>query len=147
MPWPFALKATQPTRIGSKVLKEIICFTVGFYQGFFTIGAGTGHAVFHAEDAFVTLLIDMFENVMVIHFTGAGFFAAGVVADLQIGDMVPGAIQVGDEVAFVALHMVHVEEILTGGAIDGLADHIRLIGMAEKELGGIAKGFEYHDQP
>src|SRR6185437_12856770 len=128
---------TKKTAI--KFLYKIIGLAVSFYQCFFSFGAGAGHAMLHAEDAFVSLVIDMAEDIVIVHLARTRLFAAGVVADLQIGDVFPGPVEIGDQIAFVAMHVVHVEEILARRAIDGFTDHKGLVGVPEEEIGCIAE--------
>ena len=94
--------------VGPCVGSEVVDFSVGVDYGAFAFFAGLGVAVFHADDAGVAFGVDVFEYVFVVYFAGGGLFAAGVVADLEVGDLVVGFVDVGDEVAFGDLLVVEV---------------------------------------
>ncbi|MFT6574066.1 MAG: hypothetical protein ACJA16_002255 [Akkermansiaceae bacterium] len=72
--------------------------------------------MFHAIDEFLFCLVEFFLDMRGylggIDFAGAGFLAAGVVAGLEVGDFVPGEVDVGDEVSFGDLLVVDVAEDL-----------------------------------
>jgi len=70
--------------------------------------------------------VDVFEDIFVVDFAGGGFFPTGVVADLEAADFRPGAVDVGNEVAFGDLLVIDVEEDFAAGVVDGLADHVGL---------------------
>jgi len=90
--------------------------------------------------------MNVLENIFVIHFTGARFFSSGVVTDLEIGNMIPRSINVIDDVSFIALHVIHVEQNFARRTVHCLADHKRLIGMTKKQIRRITQWFEYHNQ-
>ena len=119
-------------------LQETVRFAVGLDKGHLTFLTRFGVTVLHAEDAFITLCVYMFENILVVHFSGGGFFSTGIVTYLQVTDLIPRLIEVIDNIAFVPLHMVHVEQELATGAANRLADHIGLVGMTEEEIGVVA---------
>ena len=80
----------------------------------FAFFAGFGIAVFHATYTFEALVVQPFEDVEVVDFTRAGLLAAGIVADLDIGDFVPAGLHHVDEVAFIALHVEEVVKDFAG---------------------------------
>src|SRR5262249_30181281 len=75
----------------------------------------------------------------------AGFITAGVVTYLKVADLTIGVIDQADDIPLVALYMIHVEQDLTGWAVDGPADGIGLIGVPEKEVRSIAQRLQHHD--
>ena len=83
--------------------------------------------MFHTHYAFVALLMNEFKNVFIIHLTRARLFAARVIAYLDISYFILCSFQVADDVAFIALHVVHIEEKLTGRTVQRFAYGIRLI--------------------
>ena len=83
---------------------------VGVDHGLLAFGPRLGVAVLHADDALKALLVDVLEDVAVIDFAGARLFAARIVARLQVGDLVPAGIKVGDEVTLGDLLVVEVEQ-------------------------------------
>ena len=78
-------------------------------------------------NAFVAFIIKMFEDILIIHFTSSRFIPARVVTNLEIGNLVPALINIADNIPFIALHVIHIEEDLAGGAANRLADHIGLV--------------------
>src|SRR5688500_12497442 len=56
--------------------------------------ARPGVAMLHAEHAVEPLATDMAKEILVVHLAGAGLLASRVVADLEIGDLAPGNIDV-----------------------------------------------------
>ena len=63
----------------------------------------------HPVNAGKAFVVDVGEHPFVVDLSGRWFFAAGVVADLVVGDFVPGSVDVGDEVALLDLLVVDVE--------------------------------------
>ena len=95
----------------------------------------------HAEDAGVTLAVDVAEDVPVVQLAGGGLLAARVVALLEVADLVPRAVDVGDDVPLRDLLVVHVEEDLAGGAPDRAADLEGLGDLREEKAGVVLHGF------
>jgi hypothetical protein len=58
---------TTPYR-DSSLLLEIIRFAVSFYQSYFTFFSFSGNTVLHTHNALESFLMDMAENIPVIHF-------------------------------------------------------------------------------
>ncbi len=104
--------------------------------------------MFHAHDHVFGLAGDVFEDVLVVHFSGEGFLAAGVVALLEVGDLRPSGVDIGDDIAFGDLLVIHIEEDFAGGRIDGLTDLKRLGDFGEEHPGVVTgvEGFENHDE-
>ena len=103
----------------------------------------------HADDAGEALVVDVAEDVLVVDLAGGGLVAAGVVASLEVSDLVPGTVDVGDEVALGDLLVVEVVEDLARGAADSAADHVGLGDLGKEELRVVApvvQGFEDHHQ-
>ena len=64
--------------------------------------------MFHAHDAIVASTVHVLEHVGVVDLAGARLTSAGIVADLEVGDVVPGGIHVVDEIALGRLLVVEV---------------------------------------
>src|SRR5690606_23201102 len=96
--------------------------------------SGRGVAVFHAHDTTVPFVVDVLEDILIVDLARSRFFSSGVVPYLKVGDLIPAKIDVGNEVTFVALHMVDVVENFAGRRIDRLAYHITLVRMAKEEI-------------
>ena len=60
---------------------------------------------------------------------------ARVIANLEITDLVPCSIYVINDIAFVALHVIHVEKKFARWTIDRFAYHESLIAVAKKQVG------------
>ena len=105
--------------------------------------------MFHAHDALEVLGFQVLEDLAVVDFAGAGFFAAGVVSTLEIRDLGPAVIDVGDEISLGDLLMVNVEEDFAGRAVDRAADGVGLVGFLEPSatvVGVFVERFEDHDE-
>ena len=95
---------------------------------------GVAIAVLHAEHAVEPLAPDVPEEIPVVHLARARLLAARVVADLEIRDLAPRVVDVRDDVALVALHVVHVVEDLARRAIYRAADRVRLVRGAQEQV-------------
>src|SRR5258707_12930289 len=87
---------------------EFVAVPVSLYPRHFSFLARMGGPVFHAQHSPVALLVNVFENIPVIHFPGGRFITSGVITDLKIADLAVGMVDVAYKVALVALYMVHV---------------------------------------
>src|SRR5690606_31831321 len=105
---PGAAVGMTPYRDSSSLL-EIVGFAISFHQSYFTFFSFSGDSVLHTHNALKSFLMDMPENIPVVHFTRGGLVAARIIPNLEIGDLVPAAVDVVDDITFVALHMVHIE--------------------------------------
>ena len=125
--------------------KKIIGFAVGFYQAQLSILPRLGCAVFHAQHAFVTFVVNVLKDIPVVHLAGARLVTTWIIPDLEIGDLAIAKIHVMDQVAFVPLDMVHVEEDLAGWTVHRSADGEGLVRMAEEQIRRVAERFQHHD--
>src|SRR5687768_14120944 len=106
-------------------LKIIRC-DVGVDDGALALFAGLRVTVLHADDAGEAFRVEVAEYIPVVDLARRGLASAGIVTDLDVGDLVPGGVDVRDQVAFRDLLMVRVEQDLARWAADGFADHVRL---------------------
>src|SRR5262245_57874830 len=107
-------------------------------------------AVFHPHHAFESLSVNVFEDVAVIHLARRRLLPARVVADLEIGDLLPGQVDVRDDIPFGNLLMVHVVKNLDRRAVDSAAYLIGLSDLVQEEPRMIAARVEWlhhHHQP
>jgi len=58
-------------------------------------------SMFHTQNALVAFIVEMFENIFVIHFAGCWFFAAGVITNLQVTNFFPRCINIVNDISFV----------------------------------------------
>src|SRR5512138_1493905 len=91
---------------------ERVRFDIGIDQGAFTVLAWMRIAVLHAEHAGESSSMNMAEEIPIVHLPGSRFLAPRVVADLEVSDLAPRAIDVRDDVAFFSLHVIHVVQDL-----------------------------------
>jgi hypothetical protein len=126
-----------------------IDLAVGLDQAQLTCLAGLADAVLHAEDAVKALGVDVLENIQIVDLPGGGFPATRVVADLKVGDLVPGPINIGDEIAFGNLLVIKVVQDFARGAADRLAERIGLGDVLQEAPGvvHVVEWFEHHDDP
>ena len=103
-------------------------------------------AMLHAEHAVETLAADVPEEIPVVHLAGARLLAPGIVADLEVRDLAPGMIDVRDDVALVALHVIHVVEDLAGRTIYRAADGVRLVRGAQEQVRVVRQRLEHHGE-
>ncbi len=108
-------------------LRKRIAFPICFDQGNLTFFARFGVAMFHTHDTTEALVVDVFEDVFVIHFSGGRLFSARIVSNLEISNLTPAFFNVWNNVSFVSLHVVHVEENFARRTIYRPADFIGLI--------------------
>ena len=66
-------------------------------------------AVFHSKNTRISLALNKAEDIVVIDFTRAGFLPSGVVANLEISDLIPACFNVWDQVSFLNLLVVDIE--------------------------------------
>ena len=69
------------------IQSKIVGPAVGVEEFDFAFFSALGFAVFHSHDHVFGFAGDVFEDVLVVHFPGEGFLAAGVVALLEVGDL------------------------------------------------------------
>ena len=113
------------------------------------LAAALALAVLHAQHALIALAVEVPEDVLVVDLAGAGLLAPGIVADVERRDLVPGPVDVGDEVALGDLLVVQVVDDLDRGAVDGLADLIGLRDLLEEQarmVGPPVQGLDHDDQ-
>ena len=131
-----------------KLHDEAVHFPVSRNEGLFSFLAGLGVAVLHAPNKFFVcgfcLLVHVFEYFFVVDLSGGGFLSAGVVTNLEVSNFIPAPVDVRDDVPFVFLHMVDVEQDFAGGTINRLADHIRLVRVAKKQVRRVAERLQHH---
>src|SRR5690606_5749555 len=129
-------------------ISKPITLSIGPDHGLFTFPAGAGISVFHAHDAGIPFLVDVPKDVLIIDLSGGGFLSARVVPYLEIGDLLPRGIDIGNQVAFLDLLVVNVEKDLAGRTVHGLADLEGLGALGEEESGMVAEvqRFQHHDQ-
>ena len=68
----------------------------------------------HPHDSHVAkaLAVEVAEDVGVVDLARRGLVAAGVVADLKVGDLAPGMVDVGDQIALGDLLVIEIVEDL-----------------------------------
>ena len=64
--------------------------------------------MFHSQYAFIAFFVNVFENVFIVYLAGAGFFTAGVIANLIVSYFVINQIEGRDDIALVALYVLHI---------------------------------------
>ena len=108
-------------------LRKRIAFPVCFDQGYFTFFARFEVAMFHTHDTTVAFVVNVFEDVFVIHFAGGRLFSAGIVSNLEVNNLIPAFFNVWNNVSLVSLHVVHVEQNFARRTVYRPADSIGLI--------------------
>ena len=79
-------------------LSKPVRFNVGFDQCLFSCMPRIGNAVFHSKDALKFVGMDVSEDITVIDFTRARFFASRVVANLEVTNLIPTFVDVGNQI-------------------------------------------------
>src|SRR5690554_796959 len=82
--------------------------------------------MFTAKYTFVTFVINMFEYVSVVNFSGSGFFSSRIITDMESTYLVPGTIDIGNDITFSYLLVIHIIDDLTGRAVYCTTYHIGL---------------------
>ena len=93
--------------------------------------------------------MDVPEHVPVVDFARSGLISAGIVPDLEVGNFVPGRINVGDQVPLGDLLVVDVVQDFAGRTRHGLADQVGLGSGGQKHAGVVPECVERlqdHDQ-
>src|SRR6186713_669909 len=102
--------------------------------------------MFHTHDTTVALVVDVFEDVFVIHFSGGRLFSTWIVSNLEVSNFIPAFFNVWNNVSLVSLHVVHVEQNFARRAVYRPAYSIGLVRASQEKLWRIAQGFQHHDQ-
>ena len=124
-----------------------IHFAVGFQQDCFSFLPLFAFAVFHAEYTVISLAVDMFEDVKVINLTCGRFLSSGIIPDMESTDIIPGHVNVGNDIPFGDLLMVHIIDNLTGGMVNGLTDHVCLRDGGQEKPRVVGMGIQrFHDK-
>src|SRR5690606_4340233 len=105
-------------------------------------------AVFHPDNAGKSFPVNVLEHAPVVDLAGSRFVPSRHVAYLEICNLVPGSVDVRDDIALGDLLVIHVEQDLAGGAVDRFADHVGLWYFGEKHAGMIeeVQRFQHHDE-
>ncbi len=91
----------------------------------------------HPEDAGEASLMNVPEHVGKVDLAGRGLVPPRIVTDLEVGDLVPRAIDVRDEVALGDLLVIEIVEDLHRGAADGPAAwHVPIIDNTSGRIKG-----------
>ena len=90
----------------------------------------------HADNQIAAFFLltfgDRLKYIRVVDLTSSRFFASGIVASLKVTNLVPSAVDVGDQVSFADLLVVDVKQYLATWRINGSADCVSLIGIAQE---------------
>src|SRR5678816_164819 len=92
---------------------EIVRCSVGVNYCLLTLFSGPGISVLHPNNARIPLRVNVFEDVLVVHFTGCRLLATRIIPNLEVSDLSPRTFDVGDNITFRDLLVVHVKEYLT----------------------------------
>ena len=98
----------------------------------------------------IALGVEVLEHVAVVDLARARLVAARVVARLQVRDLVPGHVDVRDEIPFGDLLVIDVEQNLARRAADRAANLIRLRNLVQEHARVIrepVQRLEHHHQP
>src|SRR5690606_16585128 len=104
-------------------------------------------AVLHADNTGISFRVNVLEHPPIVDLSGGWLVPSRNIADLEIRDLVPGGIDVRDDVAFRNLLMVDVEQYLARRAVYGFADHVSLRYLREKHARMIdeVQRLQHHD--
>ena len=86
--------------------------SISFDDGLFTLHTATGIAMFHSHDPAISSVLKVLKHVGIVDFTRSRLLAAGIVAALEIGDFLPAAVDVGDQIPFGDLLVVEIKKNL-----------------------------------
>ena len=103
----------------------------------------------HTDDALVSLFGEVLENIAVVDLAGAGFFATGIVACLQVGDFVPRGVEAGNQIIRGDLLVIQIEEDLAGRTVDRPAERMGLFAAAQKHAAVVSlpvEWLQHHDE-
>ena len=100
----------------------------------------------HAHHTFVSLFINVLENIFIVDFSGSRFVPSRIVTDLDVGYFFPAEVHIPDQVTLIPLHVIDIVQYFAGRAVVRPAYHLGLIGMSQEKLGSVAQRFKNHDQ-
>ena len=112
---------------GFLISLKAVTFSVRLYQRRLPLLAGTGIPMLHAQHPSIPLLVNMPEDILIIHLSRRRFIPPRVIADLEIPDFTIGQVDVLNDIPLVPLHVIHIEKDLTGRTVHGPADGIGLV--------------------
>ena len=101
--------------LGQKVIQRYVSID----NGLLSCLARFRIAVLHVEYAGVTLGLDVPQEVREVDLTGARLQTPWIVGEVEVGNLIPAAVDVLNQVAILDLHMVDVKNEFDGGTIDG----------------------------
>jgi hypothetical protein len=84
----------------------VVTFFIRVYDRPLARFPGNTLAVLHAQNTLKTLLVEVLKDVFVVDLARPRLLSARVVADVESGDLLPGGIDVGYQVALRDLLMV-----------------------------------------
>jgi hypothetical protein len=72
-----------------------------------------GITVLHPQNTLKPLAVNVTENIEVIDLSCGWLFSPRIITDLEISDLTPRLVKIGDEISFSNLLMVDIEQDLT----------------------------------
>jgi len=81
-----------------------------------------GVAVLHAHDTGKSFLMDVLEYIQVVDLPGGRFLPAGIIPHLEIANLIPCQVNIGNQVPFMNLLVIEVIQDLTGRTVYGLTN-------------------------
>ena len=102
--------------------------------------------VFHTEHTVIAFAMDMLEYILIVDFPAGGFFAPGVVTQMEGGNLIPGLIDIWNQVTLGDLLVLEVIDDLAIGAVHSSTNQIGLGDLLQKEarmIGPPVQGFQH----
>lgn len=93
-------------------MSECIDRLISLYNSYLSFDALLRITVFHAQDAIESTLVDVAKDISVIDLPGRWLVPARIISDLKIGDLIPATFDVGDQISFLYLLVVDIEQDL-----------------------------------
>ena len=112
---------------------KIVAGLVGCDHSLLSLFTLQAFPVFHAQYTVIASAVQILEYILVVDLSCGGLFSAGRVAEVEAGNLIPGLVDVGDQVAFCDLLVIEVVDDFAAGASNRLADLIGLRDLGQEE--------------
>ena len=128
---------------------EAIDSAVGIDNGLLTSWAFDALTVLHAQHSLEAFCVNVAEYVFIIYLTRAWLFSPRVISYVERGNVLPGFVDIGNEIAFADLLVIQIIHDFAARVVYAFADEIRLRDLPEETAGMIRppiQRFEDHHQ-
>ena len=105
---------------------------VGVDNGLLAFGARDALPVLHAEHSFEAFRVNVTEYVLVVYLARAGLFPTWVIAYVESSDVLPGFVDVGNQITFADLLVIQIIYNLAARVVHAFTNQICLRDIPEE---------------